>query len=204
MAFYEGLLYGLAMIAFIGPVFFLLLKSTLDYGPKMGIAVALGIISSDVICVGLCLLGAKPFLEDENNQIYIALAGGLILLGMGLKYLIKPSMPKTDDVQVNGKDILAFYTKGLAINLLNPFVFVVWILIIGKAETAYDNNIDVYTFLLAVLIGIFGTDLLKVLLAQKIKPFIKEKYLLTIYRFFGLVMLIFAIRLLWFFTKSLL
>lgn len=198
MAVLEGLLIGLAMIMFIGPVFFLLLKSTLDHGPKMGVSVALGIITSDIICVLLCLLGAKPFLENAENQVYIAGAGSLILLGMGLKYLLKPNVSTDTELQVTGRDFLAFYTKGIAVNLINPFVFAVWIGIIGLGETKYGGGYAFYLFIAAVLVGILCTDLSKVFFAQKIKRFVNEVYLTKVYRVFGIVMLGFGVRLVWY------
>jgi len=49
--------------------------------------------------------------------------------------------------------------------------------------------------LIAVLAGILTTDLLKVLLADKIKPFLKPKILEKTTKFFGIVMIGFAFRL---------
>ena len=55
MAILTGILLGLGTMLFVGPVFFYLLKSTLESGFKAGIAVALGIILGDVICAGIAL-----------------------------------------------------------------------------------------------------------------------------------------------------
>ena len=46
MAFLKGYGIGLAMVIFIGPVFFTLLKTTLKYGMTGGMLAAAGIITS--------------------------------------------------------------------------------------------------------------------------------------------------------------
>jgi threonine/homoserine/homoserine lactone efflux protein len=53
MALLHGYIYGLTFLIILGPVFFTLLNSTLQYGFRSGFSVALGIFSSDLVCVGL-------------------------------------------------------------------------------------------------------------------------------------------------------
>ncbi|MBQ0740572.1 LysE family transporter, partial [Aquimarina celericrescens] len=64
----EGYAIGLGMIIFIGPVFFLLLHSSIQYGSKAGVAVALGIIFSDIVCVMLCYFGLSSFILVPQHQ----------------------------------------------------------------------------------------------------------------------------------------
>mgnify|MGYP003340062785 CR=1 FL=1 len=59
----KGVLAGLSMLLFIGPVFFTLLKSALQHGIKTGVSVAFGIFISDVICVNM-LFKFKPSSEQ--------------------------------------------------------------------------------------------------------------------------------------------
>ena len=69
MSILEGYVIGLGMVIFIGPVFFLLLNSSLQSGVKAGVAVALGIIVSDIICVALCYYGLSSIINIEKNSI---------------------------------------------------------------------------------------------------------------------------------------
>ena len=200
MAFLDGYLWGLAMVVFIGPVFFTLLQGALQYGFKSGFAVALGIFISDVVAVAICYLGAgtaESFFKNTSNQFYIALMGAAILLGMGLKYLIKPSLKTEAQIELKTADYLSFFIKGFLVNFVNPFVFLVWISLIGFKSVKYDFESDLFIFLTAALLGILTTDTLKAAFAHKIKDFLKPTFLLWTYRVIGGLLVIFGMRLLY-------
>ena len=186
------------MIVFIGPVVFTLLKASLQKGTRAGIMVALGIVVSDIIVILVCLAGAIPFFENENNQFWIALFGSVLLLLLGMKYLVSPAQVDEKEIKLKARDAATSFTNGFLVNLINPFVFMVWIGIIVLAESNYGNGTSLFVFLAAILLGIFSQDLFKVFFAKKIKPFLDPKRLTRIYQILGLLMLAFAFRLFFF------
>ena len=198
MAIVEGFLIGLGMVIFIGPVFFTLIKSALSYGFWAGMMVALGIFFSDVVCVPLCSFGAIPFFKNPSNQYWLAIGGSVILLGIGLKYLMKPDTNVDTDLKLKAGHYTAYFAKGFLVNFVNPFVFLVWVSIIGLAQVTYGAGKELWLFLIAALTGILLTDSLKVVFAQKIKRLIQPKFLVRAYQVIGVVMLGFGFRLLWF------
>lgn len=197
MSFLEGYLVGLGMSIFIGPVFFTLLKSTLHHGNGAGISVAIGIFTSDALCIGLCSFGAIPFFENPNNQIWLAIAGSIILFGLGIKYLVKPATYTDDKILLKYYQYSSFFTQGFLVNFINPFVFLLWIGIIGYGQGKYGFTIDLLTFLGASLLGILTTDVIKVILAQKIKGFIRPKVLSLVFKIFGILLIGLGIRMIW-------
>jgi threonine/homoserine/homoserine lactone efflux protein len=198
MAFLEGFGVGLAMVVFIGPVFFSLLKSALNYGFWAGMMVALGIFISDVVCVVLCSFGAIPFFKNMENQFYLAVGGSIILFALGLKYLLKPNMNVDEQVKLHAGHYTAYFTKGFLVNFVNPFVFLVWISVIGLAQGKYGAGQELWVFLGAVLLGILTTDTLKVVFADRIKKLIQPNFLLRAYQVIGIVLVGFGVRLIWF------
>jgi threonine/homoserine/homoserine lactone efflux protein len=84
------------------------------------------------------------------------------------------------------------------VNFVNPFVFLVWISVIGLARGKYGAGQELWIFLGAALLGILTTDTLKVIFADKIKPLIQPKFLLRAYQVIGIVLIGFGIRLVWF------
>ncbi|MBI1287629.1 MAG: lysine transporter LysE [Flavobacteriales bacterium] len=198
MALFEGYLVGLGMVVFIGPVFFTLLKSALNYGFWAGMMVALGIFISDVVCVGLCSFGAIPFFKNTENQFYLALGGSVILLGLGLKYLLKPNVNVDSEVKLHAGHYSAYFAKGFLVNFVNPFVFLVWTGVIGLAQSRFGTGQELWFFLSAALLGIFTTDSLKVVFAHRIKTLIRPDILRRAYQIIGLVLIGFGIRFLWF------
>ena len=197
MIFLEGYLVGLGLILLIGPVFFTLLQSTLQYDYKSGLAVALGIFVSDVICVLLCSLGVAPLLEQSHNQLIFSCLGAIILFGFGLTFLLKPVLDFKTTLKLKATDYVSFFAKGFLVNFVNPFVFLVWIGIIGLANSKYPSNQSLAIYLTGVLLGILTTDTLKALFAHHIKVLLEPKYLQLLYRIVAFCLLGFGFRLLY-------
>jgi threonine/homoserine/homoserine lactone efflux protein len=197
MAFLEGYAIGLSFILFLGPVFFTLLRSSLQHGFVSGFAVALGIFTSDVVCVFLLYgLGASELLTAPENRFYISLIGSLILIGLGLTYLIKPVIQTPAKLNLKAGHYLSFFAKGFIVNFINPFVFVVWMTIIGVAGSRYAAGDGLLWFLAGTLISILTTDTLKAVGAHRIKSLLNPIWLGWTYRGIGIVFLGFGIRLL--------
>tara|TARA_B110000046_G_scaffold177368_1_gene204043 strand:+ start:658 stop:1263 length:606 start_codon:yes stop_codon:yes gene_type:complete len=192
--FLEGYLIGLAMIVFIGPVFFTLLQSALRFGKLSGTMVAFGIIVSDIVCILIYFFGLNSIELPAYFNTIIAAIGAPVLIALGLKYLLQKP-PNSEVVFASKLNLVSSFTNGFLVNFVNPFVFVVWAGIVLFAKESYSTPTEVQVHLIGVLAGIITTDLLKVLLADKIKPFLKPKIIEKTTRFFGIVMIGFAFRL---------
>lgn len=192
MAILNGYLLGLGFIIFLGPVFFYLLKCTLDAGFWSGIFVALGIVFADFSCIIICSFGAIPFFKNAQNQFLLGIFGGLILLFLGLKFIFKPKIlpQSTEKLKLSKRNYVSYFTQGFLINFVNPFVFVVWIGIIGIAETQYSGSINFLFFLGSALLGILTIEFLKVVLAHRLKTILNPIYLVKIYRVFGIILIL--------------
>jgi len=190
-----GFLLGISTLLFIGPVFFYLLKSSLESGYKAGIAVALGIIIGDIIYVVLVLKGIGGFLHNEGNSKWMALLGGLLLMGMGIKYLLNPASKKEVHGKLKSKSLLVYTINGFIINFVNPFVFGVWVVFLTINQSKFEKESSVIISMTTILAVIFLTDILKALFAHKLKKFMNESRLKTMYKVFGVIMIVFGSRL---------
>lgn len=197
MALLQGLGFGLLMMFFIGPVFFYLLQISLEHGTKSGIAAALGIVISDASVIFLCYFWASNLFQNgsKQNEFWLALIGGVILVVFGLGYIFKPKLPSNKPVTIKKMDYATFFTKAFLINFVNPFVFVVWIAMIGKAKLTYDTEYEVVVFLCAALLGIITTDTLKVLGSKYLRRIIEPHFLIKLYIGIGILLVIFSLRL---------
>lgn len=159
---------------------------------------ALGIFVSDVACVGFCSLGAIPFFKNPASQLWLALAGSAILIGLGLKYLLNPSWYLNNSIEIPSGRFAALFTKGFLVNFVNPFVFLVWIAVIGYGRGKYGFTPHLAAFLAAALLAIITTDSLKVIFAHHIKTLIRPEVLRNVYRVIGGVLIAFGIRMFWY------
>ncbi|MEZ4772783.1 MAG: LysE family transporter [Bacteroidia bacterium] len=197
MTFLQGFIYGLALIIFIGPVFFTLLHSTLEHGLKSGLAVALGIFLSDALCVLLLFgFGISSFFTNPGNEMLIGIAGAIILIGLGLRYAVRPVLNQAEKIRIKTFDYLHFFIKGFLVNFINPFVFAVWMGLIAFAGTHTPDSSSQLVFLGGTLLGILTTDSLKVIFANRLKDLFQPGFLKATYRVIGLVLILFGVRIL--------
>lgn len=198
MAIIEGYLLGLFLVILIGPVLFVLLNISLTQGRIHGTAVALGIFLSDVCLVWLLFHGSTALSLTENLKHILSLTGGVIVASLGLRYLYFPQglYPINQSIKVD-LSLLSAFIKGIAVNAINPFVFAVWIGIIGMARQRYPNQDDQVAFLIASTLGILTLDLSKVMLADRVRIYLSPTRFTDIQKCVGLLLLIFSARLFW-------
>lgn len=200
MSFLIGLVIGISTILFVGPVFFLLLQTSIQQGKIAGIWVALGIALSDVLILLIYGLGFSTLLASPTIQFWLNILGIIILSGFGLQYLFKKPTPLSIIKEKRKAPLSAVLcmAQGFSVNFFNPFVFGVWLSIYQFGQSNFLNTSAFLVFFTAVIFGIIGTDILKVLLANDLKNKLTQKRLLYFYRISGLVFILFSIRIAFF------
>lgn len=193
MAFFEGYIVGLSLALLVGPVLFVLLQASLVYGWRAGVAVALGVLLSDIICVILCSYGISYW---KLYQPYLNGLGCILLLGLGIRYLTQPIRLPAEKRSLSARSYIGFLGRGFAVNFINPIVFLIWIGIIGAAANKYSGHSLAY-FLVGTLAAIGTTDILKAIFAAQIRPYLQPHYLRWLYRGIGAILFIFGLRLLY-------
>lgn len=187
MSFIEGLLLGLGTIVFIGPVFFVVLNSTLKHGKLAGIYVSIGILLSDMLYIALYKLALYSTIENFlNNSAMLFLFVG-ILFSLGLANLLKK--PTALSLISFDNHFIVQLTRGFSINFFNPFVAVFWLGACKYIASKY-NETDQWIFLGASLVGIFLIDLLKVFFSGILKSFLTPKTLIIIHKIIGILFLV--------------
>jgi len=194
----EGLLLGVPAIFFIGPVLLTLLQASVEHGFKSGFAVATGITASDVVCVALAYVGVARFFEAPGSKMWVGVLGGAILMGFGLGLLLRtPQLP--DVAAPLGKShFFALFAKGFAVNFINPFVFAYWIGALGVMASKHSlTPLNTLIYFGGAITVIYTTDVLKVLLAERLKHNLTHQRLYQINRFAGVGLVLFGLILIW-------
>ena len=65
----SGIGFGLVLTFLTGPVFFALIKTSIEKGFHAGVALALGVVSSDMVFVGAILFGSQYFDITKQDKI---------------------------------------------------------------------------------------------------------------------------------------
>src|SRR5471030_443150 len=88
-AIISGIGIGLVLTFLTGPVFFALIKTSIEKGFHAGVALALGVVCSDMVFVGAILFGSQYFDVSANDKIHAGIVGAAILFVIGIYYIFK-------------------------------------------------------------------------------------------------------------------
>jgi threonine/homoserine/homoserine lactone efflux protein len=181
----------------VGPTLFAVIKYSLHFSYKAGLAFVLGVSASDFMYVALADVAA-PWLELlRPYEKYIGYGGGVVLIGAGLSGLFKKHVVKTpaDSAPlISGGHYFRIGVSGFLINTLNPGALITWL----GAVTLIATAPPLYRVILfgTALIIILSVDFSKVFLAERIKRSLTAKRIVYVQRFSGLCILAIGIMLL--------
>src|SRR5215217_8705723 len=85
----SGIGIGLILTFITGPVFFALIKTSIERGFHAGVYMALGVVCSDIVFVGAILFGSQLFEVSAQTKTIAGIVGSTILFIVGVRYIIK-------------------------------------------------------------------------------------------------------------------
>ena len=183
--------------AFImGPVFWVLLETSITKGFKAAVAFDLGVMFADVCFIGVCYLGSFQLLEDEQNKQGLFVLGGTILLLYGLFSWINRAKKSKDqpDIQESKENYFGLAAKGFAINILNVGVFIFWGGVTIVSSPASGKSFTSFVlFFSIVLLSYFITDLLKISVANRFKTLLSGKGIVIVNSIVSLILVVSAV-----------
>lgn len=188
---------GFLLSVMVGPVFFILLETSITKGVRASLYLDLGVFISDVIYILFAFIFAaqiKGFTNDaSNNNFILGIIGGVLFVGYGIYTLFSKSKnevsPKSKTITSKNADSLVLGIKGFMLNFANPAVLFYWIGIIaqGNQITDKDHPGQLILFVSLVLFTYFAMDVLKILGAKKLSPLVTGALLLALNRLIGII-----------------
>lgn len=196
-ALFHGILLGLLLSILIGPVFFMLIKTSISDGFRDAMYLEAGIFLSDIFCITISYLGlAQLFMKPEYEPI-ILICGGVILLIFGITTYVSHKKMADPDAPPKKTPIHKLMMKGFFFNLTNPSVILFWIGAVGITVSQYKSDaINVGIYFAGTLIIVVFIDVLKALLAVRIKSLLTPKMFVRINKISGVAIFAFGIFLL--------
>ena len=185
---------GFFLSFMIGPVFFVLLETSIVKGFRAAVAFDLGVIVADIFFILLAYFSSYQLLENLSNQPGLYIFGGTLLAVYGV--IIFSKKAKKSDLETNLKtptknNYLQLFMKGFLLNFINIGVLVFWLGIIIVVGPNLEG--DVQRFLIffgTLIIAYFSTDLVKILLAKRLQSHLTIRLILNIKKVLGILLLI--------------
>jgi threonine/homoserine/homoserine lactone efflux protein len=201
-AFLKGFAISLLLVISVGPVVFAVFKQSINNGLAGGFSFISGVLLSDIVWVVLANVFSSVMIALLSHREVIGFCGSLFLIALGVYYLFfkKVHLKEDEDkIVIRTRDHAKIALYGFLINTLNPGVIFFWLTTsttIAAAEAGGEHAIRnrIIIFSTCILINT-GVDVLKVLLAGKIRSKINEKVIRMINKISGLILIGFGIAL---------
>ena len=187
----------------IGPVFFVLLETSIRRGVRAALALDLGVLLSDLVYIMIAYVfysEVSALNSGEKSGLLKIIGGSLFMLYAFITFFKKVKEIKVDavgNIVQKPSDYVMLSLKGFLLNLANPMVIFYWFSVMTLAEkntNAPDNQEgSIFFFILVLLITFFSFDLLKIFGAKKLRPLVTDKVLVTLNRLIGIVFFGFGI-----------
>ncbi len=204
--FLKGILLGLILSISVGPVIFAIIKQSINNGHKAGYLFVAGVSASDISLVLVCNFFTSLFNTAISHKTSIAIAGSIFLIAVGIYTLFFKKVHTDEENNIADKkfrkrDYAAIFLSGYFMNTLNPGVFLFWFAwtaaILADAQTADRPNEYRLIVFGTCLVFVLLSDILKVILAGKLRSRLTAKNLHYINKLSGLILIGFGIALCW-------
>ena len=185
---------GFFLAFMIGPVFFMLIETSITKGVRAAIAFDIGVIIADALFIAVAYFSSFQLLENLSNLPGLYVFGGTILSVYGLIILIKKPNEKQIENEFNNTTKANYFQlsiKGFLLNFINIGVLVCWLGVVVVTGPSFENSINRFVvFFSTLLIAYFLTDLVKIILAKQLKKKLTPKIIIKTKKILGALLVI--------------
>jgi threonine/homoserine/homoserine lactone efflux protein len=166
-----------------GPLFFILLETSISKGLKQAFFMDLGVAFSDFVFFSTAYLGASKIITEENQPALFIL-GGVMLSAYGFLSFVKTQQKKNKIKKgkaINKKNLISFPIKGFLLNIINVAVLFFWTGLLFVIGPSFEMNpIKIWTFFLLTVATYLIVNLCKFYLASRLKSKLTDTLLFKI------------------------
>jgi threonine/homoserine/homoserine lactone efflux protein len=194
----SGIPWGIFLSFMIGPVFFILLETSIIKGFRAALVFDLGVVSGDIVFIAIAYLGSYRLIQNLNDKPSLFIFGGILMLAYGVISFIQLKKEKKINIAVIDKEIikknyLSLFIKGFFLNIINIGVLGFWLAIIISVGPKLEMQTSrMITFFAAVILSYLFVDCVKILLAKQLKTKMTPANILKIKKGISVVLIIFG------------
>ena len=188
---------GLGMmlsVVFIGPIFFLLIETSFSRGPKHAIALDLGVILADILCIVAAYYASADLVSliDKHPGFYRITS--LIILIYGIFMLLsKTKMHMSGEQAIVSSNYVRTFFNGFLLNLLNVGVILFWLVTVISVRNQYPETQHFILYVGIVIAVYLAIDMAKILLAKQFHNKLTQNVVNKIRKGVGIILIIFSV-----------
>jgi threonine/homoserine/homoserine lactone efflux protein len=194
---------GFFLSFMIGPVFFVLLETSVVKGFRAAVMFDLGVVLADVIFILIAFFSSYRLIQSIKNDPALFIFGGLVMLTYGIISFVKnkkeskKSIDEIDPKELAKTNYLTLFIKGFFLNFINIGVLGFWLAILITIGPQLELKPSrMITFFSTLILSYFITDIFKILLAKQLRNQLNPKNILLIKKFISIVLIICGVVLL--------
>jgi threonine/homoserine/homoserine lactone efflux protein len=188
-----GLGFMLSLV-FIGPIFFLLIETSFSRGPKHAIALDVGVISADILCIVAAYYTSSDLVNliDKHPGFYRITA--LIIFVYGIFIMVsKTKMHIQGEEKLISQNYFKTFVNGFLLNLLNVGVILFWLVTVISVRNQYPSQSDFILYLIIVILTYLAIDLFKIFLAKQFHDRLTQRVANRIRKIVGIILILFSV-----------
>lgn len=200
----QGILLGISLSFMVGPLLFAILQAGVERGFRAGLAVAVGIWTSDVLYVLMVLYGLEMLAAMTSLpgfRFWAGLAGGVLLVAFGAGNLFFKKNtevhPSPLALRAGGgltRTYTAYFLRGFLLNTINPFTVFFWLGIAGAVLVPNGwSNVEILIFFGGMLGTLVVTDTLKAYAAKQVRGFLTPAHTRWVRLGIGILLMVFGV-----------
>jgi threonine/homoserine/homoserine lactone efflux protein len=188
---------GFFLSFMIGPVFFVLLETSVVKGFRAAVMFDLGVVLADIIFILIAFFSSYRLIQSIKNDPALFIFGGIVMLTYGIISFVKnkkeskKSIDEIDPKELAKTNYLSLFIKGFFLNFINIGVLGFWLaILITIGPQLQLNATRMLTFFTTLILSYFVTDIFKILLAKQLRNQLNPKNILLIKKFISIVLII--------------
>lgn len=196
-----GIPWGIFLSFMIGPVFFILIETSITKGFRAALTFDLGVVLGDVFFIGIAYLGSYRLISSLKDKPALFIFGGILMVAYGiisfvkLKKQAKIQYEAIDD-EIIKKNYGSLFIKGFFLNIINIGVLGFWLAIIISVGPKLEMQTSrMVTFFSSVIVSYLLIDCLKIVLAKQLKSKLTPTNILKIKKGISVVLIVFGLAL---------
>ncbi|MCC9072383.1 LysE family translocator [Flavobacterium sp. F-65] len=193
-----GIPWGVFLSFMVGPVFFILLETSITKGFRAALVFDLGVILGDIFFIAIAYLGSYRLIKSLQDKPALFIFGGIIMLAYGIISFVQlKKEAKINDEEID-RDIIkrnygSLFVKGFFLNVINIGVLGFWVAIIISIGPKLEMQTSrMMTFFVTVVLTYLIIDCIKIVLAKQLKSKMTPSNILKIKKGISVVLMIFG------------